>query len=137
MQARNDFLDQGRYPKIDLVNRGKINEIRRKGRETNEEKKIANISTLQFVSAKSDKNDKKMQKSSIGKKKSAWIGAGRRRDQERKSSLLYADVKRRNRESQSIPHEKQGIKLAPHDELAIRHSIKKNMKNTVKLHLRP
>ena len=66
-----------------------------------------------------------MQKSSIGKKKSAWIGAGRRRDQERKSSLLYADVKRRNRESQSIPHEKQGIKLAPHDELAIRHSIKK------------
>ena len=78
-----------------------------------------------------------MQKSSIGKKKSAWIGAGIRRDQERKSSLLYADVKRRNRESQSIPHEKQGIKLAPHDELAIRHSIKKNKKNTAKLLLTP
>ena len=60
MQARNDFLDQGRYPKIDLVNRGKINEIRRKGRQTNEEKKIANISIPQFVSAKSDKNDKKI-----------------------------------------------------------------------------
>ena len=73
-----------------------------------------------------------MQKSSIGKKKSAWIGAGRRRDQERKSSLLYADVKRRNRESESIPHEKQGIKLAPHDELAIHHSIKKNKKKNQK-----
>ena len=55
----------------------------------------------------------------------AWDGTGRRRDKEQKSSLLYADVKRRNRESQSIPHEKQGIKLAPHDEGMIRHSIKK------------
>ena len=60
MQARNDFLDQGRYPKIDLVNRGKINEIRLKGRETNEEKKIANISTLQFVSAKMPKKCKNL-----------------------------------------------------------------------------
>ena len=67
----------------------------------------------------------------------AWDGTGRRRDKEQKSSLLYADVKPRNRESQSIPHEKQGIKLAPHDEGMIRHSIKKNKKNTVKLHLRP
>ena len=55
----------------------------------------------------------------------AWDGTGRRRDKEQKSSLLYADVKPRNRESQSIPHEKQGIKLAPHDEGMIRHSIKK------------
>ena len=68
MQARNDFLDQGRYPKIDLVNRGKINEIRRKGRQKNKEKKIANISSLQFVSAKSDKNDKKIRNPLILKK---------------------------------------------------------------------
>ena len=54
-----------------------------------------------------------------------WDRTGRRRDKEQKSSLLYADVKPRNRESQSIPHEKQGIKLAPHDEGMIRHSIKK------------
>ena len=71
------------------------------------------------------KNKKKNQKSSIKKKVSAWIGTGRRRDKEQKSSFLYADVKRQNRESRSIPHEKQGIKLAPHDELAIRHSIQK------------
>ena len=55
----------------------------------------------------------------------AWDGTGRRRDKEQKSFLLYADVKRRNRKTQSIPHEKQGIKLAPHDEGLIRHSIKK------------
>ena len=78
-----------------------------------------------LTTAQMSKNKKKNRKSSIKKKVSAWIGTGRRRDKEQKSSFLYADVKRRNRESQSIPHEKQGIKLAPHDELAIRHSIEK------------
>ena len=88
-------------------------------------KKIANSFTSQKTKAKTSKNEKKTQKSSIKKKISPWIGTGRRRDKEKKSFFLYADVKRRNRESQLIPHEKQGIKLAPHDELAIRHSIEK------------
>ena len=77
-----------------------------------------------LTTAQMSKNKKKNRKSSNKKKVSAWIGTGRRRDQEQKSSFLYADVKRRNKESQSIPHEKQGINLAPHDELAIRLSIK-------------
>ena len=80
---------------------------------------------LYLTTAQMSQNKKKNQKSSIKKKVSAWIGTGKRRDKEQKSSFLYADVKRRNRESQSIPHEKQGIILAPHDELAIRLSIKK------------
>ena len=39
MQARNDFLDQGRYLEIDSVNSGKIYEFIQKGRQTFEKKK--------------------------------------------------------------------------------------------------
>ena len=81
--------------------------FRQKGSKHTKKKKIANELKSYLTTAQMSKNKKKNRKSSNKKKVSAWIGTGRRRDQEQKSSFLYADVKRRNRESQSIPHENQ------------------------------
>ena len=136
-QARKDLLDKRYYPESDYVNTQKFDLFPPKRKQTYEEKKIANELSPPFVSAKTSRNENKAQDSSIKKKKESWLTTGRCRDKEHKLFFLYADVKRRNRESQLIPHEKQGINLSPHDELAIRHCIKKNKKKTVKLHLRP
>ena len=49
-------------------------------------------------------------------------------DEELKSYFQYADVKPRNRASQPIPHEKQGIYPTPHGQVAIRQSVKAQRK---------
>ena len=54
-------------------------------------KKIANELKLYSRKAKTSKNEKKTQKSSIKKRISAWDGTGRRRDQEQKLSFIFAD----------------------------------------------
>ena len=91
MQARNHFLDQGRYLEIDSVNSEKINEFIRKGRQTFEEKKISIIFTPHISATKTYKIEKKKGKSSIRKKMSAWDATGRRQDKEQKSYLPPAD----------------------------------------------
>ena len=69
-------------------------------------KKIANLFKLHFLAAKTSKNEKKTQKSSIKKKVSAWDGTGRRQDKEQKSYFVFADGQCRNQANHPILHKK-------------------------------